>query len=272
MNPDAFENLLSAWLDDPQNAELLRQVSAAAESSESLRRLRDEWLRVDALLRAAGDCDARVEWVRLQERIRAAIADEAGAADADVDALLTEGTAPPVNWARQRERILAAVAAEAGAEDTIDQLLRRALPPAPPVNWSRQRERIVAALGRPSRVLRFPLRRAVFIGGLLASAAALAAMFSLSRGPREGGNEIGGARSLVKLDVGSAVNAAPSTAPPRVAIATLAIEPTAAPEADGPVARVAVSEEDSGSDEDVFLMIEPPAVAARAEAPSLVGF
>ncbi len=149
MDCEAFEQLVSEWLDQPDCGDLRARVDAAAAQSPALARVKDEWLRLDQLIRAAGPSAGRVDWHRLRQRIveRLESAPIAVGVDERLRALTT--IAPWVDWPRLRRRISAAVA---GAD----------------------RELMVVRLRR---------RRVAAAGVLLAAAAALVFMLTLPMKP-----------------------------------------------------------------------------------------
>ncbi len=66
MDAVKFEQLVSEWLDAPERADLRERVETAAGASSALARLRDEWVRLDHLARAALPGVARVDWRRVK--------------------------------------------------------------------------------------------------------------------------------------------------------------------------------------------------------------
>lgn len=69
MDIEAFEQLVSQWLDQRDDDELRARV-AAASRDPALARIRDDWLRLDVALRNANPgLGERVIWNRLHERI-----------------------------------------------------------------------------------------------------------------------------------------------------------------------------------------------------------
>ncbi len=103
MTTEQFEQILAAWLDEPQRADLRVQVDAALRENPEWTPMRDQWLRIDQVVRADAPALDRVDWSRVKQRILAA----AGAADLRLDALL--GDLPTVDhavdWPAVRERI-----------------------------------------------------------------------------------------------------------------------------------------------------------------------
>ena len=69
MNRDQFQQLVSQWLDQPQNHELRARIEAAAAESPELARLKDEWVALDRLVRRATPTVQALDWERLQQRI-----------------------------------------------------------------------------------------------------------------------------------------------------------------------------------------------------------
>jgi hypothetical protein len=117
MSPEAFEETLSAWLDAPEDAALRAQIEAAVARDPQLRRLRDQYLRLQTLLTAAIARRAGVDWQRLQARIVGACsADDTGIPDDAVDALLRRATGVDalVDWPRLRQRITSAALGQTG--------------------------------------------------------------------------------------------------------------------------------------------------------------
>ena len=117
MQPDAFEQLVSEWLDQPGRSDLRARIDAAISASPALAVIWEDWTRLDQLLRDATALPRRVDWRGVQSRIAAAIAAEAGAhansadATAELDAALSSLPAidDRVDWDRTRRRIVAAV-------------------------------------------------------------------------------------------------------------------------------------------------------------------
>jgi len=148
MEPEAFEQLVSEWLDQRGREELRARIEAEVARAPELGRVRDEWLRLDTLLHAARLDPARIDWPRLRQRLLARLQ----AADGDsVDATrvreLTD-ISGRIDWTRLRRRIA----------DRVDQ-----------------------AGGAP-RVIRSAPHRIAAGLGLLAAAAALVLMFVLPAG------------------------------------------------------------------------------------------
>ena len=147
MDREAFEQLVSDWLDRPEHDELCRAVAAAAAESSELERLKDEWVRLDRLVRSASSAVDQVDWPRFRERIDQAL-------DSD--------------------------------REELDEKLRGLTDVQQRVDWPRLRERISRAVGdahdRP-RVIRFPLRRVAAGLALISAAAVLVLMFTLPLRP-----------------------------------------------------------------------------------------
>lgn len=73
MKPEAFEQLVSEWLDDRENAELRHRIDAATARDASLARLFDEWERFDALLRANAPEAGGVDWTHQRTLVGEAV-------------------------------------------------------------------------------------------------------------------------------------------------------------------------------------------------------
>ncbi|HUU95549.1 MAG TPA: hypothetical protein VM487_07405 [Phycisphaerae bacterium] len=155
MKPDQFEQLVSQWLDQPQNHELRARIEAAAAESPELARLKDEWVALDRLVRRATPTVQALDWERLQQRIV--------------------------------QQVQHAAEETAGPEPQLDDVLRGHTAVERRVDWPRYRRRVIAAVGAAERpaVIRFPLRRVVAGLGLAAAAAVLALVFLVPpRSPR----------------------------------------------------------------------------------------
>jgi hypothetical protein len=144
MDREDFEQLVSQWLDQPQDEQLRAAIDAAAVDSPELERLRDEWIRLDQLVRGGADDVERVNWAGFQKRISA----ELDTAEAGLDARLRDTTAVEsrVDWPRLRQRI----------SQAIDEADER------------------------SRVIPFPLRRVVMGLACVGAAAVFVAMVVLA--------------------------------------------------------------------------------------------
>jgi hypothetical protein len=113
MDRDAFEQLVSAWLDEPERTDLQRQVEEAVRLEPELAALLAEWRRFDEVFRSQAPELRGVDWAKLEGHISAAI-DAADTSTTDEDALDTAlhdlpSIEPRVDWPRLHERIAAAV-------------------------------------------------------------------------------------------------------------------------------------------------------------------
>ncbi|MGD8454386.1 MAG: hypothetical protein PVJ57_21440 [Phycisphaerae bacterium] len=114
MNREAFEQLVNAWLDEPERDDLLRQIEAAEREEPPLAVIRIQLRLVELHVSRLRDVELPIAWDRQRRRVAEAVAsaDDATGADARLDAeLLTlPGVADRVNWTVLRQRISAAVA------------------------------------------------------------------------------------------------------------------------------------------------------------------
>lgn len=69
MDRETFEQLLSQWLDHSQDDELRAAVEAAAAESPELDHLKNEWVRLDRLVRGGPAAVDRIDWPRFRQRI-----------------------------------------------------------------------------------------------------------------------------------------------------------------------------------------------------------
>jgi hypothetical protein len=110
MTRKAFEELVDAWLAEPQRHDLRRQIDAAVAADPALAAVVEQWRRFDELLQR-GCTDPRVHWDRLKEHILAAVSARDSADDELLDTALR--TLPPVDarvhWPRFHARVMAAV-------------------------------------------------------------------------------------------------------------------------------------------------------------------
>lgn len=240
MNREAFEQLLSAWLDRRDDAELAARVAAAVAAAPERRAVVEAWERMDALLRSAGP-RAQVDWARFAAHVAAGLrADDAE--DAAFDRRLADTTSVEsrVEWPAFSRRVAAAIRTSpavandlrataarpsAGADDASDRALDRLLARATDVDsrvaWLAYSERVAnAARGSdvaapaaddrttPPRVIRFTGPRARWsLVGL--AAAAVVALFAFRTPPRPTPSTgVGAAVALVDVQVASPTPAA----------------------------------------------------------------
>ena len=107
MERDAFEQLVSEWLDADERAALDARLTEAAARSPELAALWAQYRRLDAILRQP-DAMARVRWEHLHARITGAVhADRDGAGEDTLDAALHAEPAElqQVDWPRFQRRI-----------------------------------------------------------------------------------------------------------------------------------------------------------------------
>jgi hypothetical protein len=110
---EQFEQLVNAWLDEPQRADLQAAVAAECAREPRCARLRDEYVRVAALIECAARPPA-VNWDTLHTRIGARI-DQAAAANESTDVLdgrlrtLLPKVESRVNWPAFHARVSQAV-------------------------------------------------------------------------------------------------------------------------------------------------------------------
>ena len=109
MDPDTFEQLVSQWLDSPERHDLRAQIEAAAAKSEELVRLKNEWLRLDALVRSAAPSVEGLDWNRLHQSIQSGL-DTPEAAGFDERLRSLTAVHQRVDWPRLRRRMSQAVA------------------------------------------------------------------------------------------------------------------------------------------------------------------
>lgn len=122
MTPDAFEQLVSQWLDDPSRVDLRAQIDAAIAENPPLGAIFAQWERTEAALRSAARVPTGVDWQRLAAQTAARVNI---AVDRPLDDLLRGPTAVDqrVDWQRLKSRIAAAVAME--HQTTIRRQRRR---------------------------------------------------------------------------------------------------------------------------------------------------
>lgn len=222
---EQFEKLLSAWLDEPNDA-ALRELDAAAAQSVEFANLRAKALRVEALLKAPLIEMERIDWNSLRQRV----GDAARAAKSDSSAEQTE----------------------------LDDRVRAMTDIDGRVDWTQLRQRISSAVreAEPAeRVIRFPRWRAAALA-LVGVAAACAMLMMLpqvsTRLPVE--PVIAKSAAVARVQICSAGDEAHSknVATDEPAYASVArVRISAAPKE--PVAEP--SRNDSPADENVFVMM-----------------
>jgi len=111
VNPVDFEQLVCAWLDEPQQLDLARQVEQAVAADPALGALLEEWRRFDKCLHAAFPPACAVRWDRLRLRISQAVDEAARHDELALDAALKNLPTVDrhVNWPRLHQRIATAV-------------------------------------------------------------------------------------------------------------------------------------------------------------------
>jgi hypothetical protein len=116
MDRDAFEQLISEWLDARHDLALRAHLDAAIQTDPGLAVVLAEWQTLDRLVRSGVPTPRGVDWARFQKVLSAGI-DAAGDPDAALDAAL--GRSPTIeraiDWTRMKDRISAAVDADAAA-------------------------------------------------------------------------------------------------------------------------------------------------------------
>jgi len=174
---DAFEQLVSEWLDADERAALDARLTKAAARSPELAALWAQYQRLDAILRQP-DAMAQVRWDRLRVRI-------AGATQA---------------------------AAAGAGDDTLDAALHAEPPELQQVDWQRLQRRIAAAAHGPRRGRRPTTWVWGIGGGAVAAAAALLLMIRAPLPPPAETAPIGEARLTVSAPAAVSVDGPVATA------------------------------------------------------------
>lgn len=114
MDREAFEQLVSEWLDTPARGDLRARIDAALAAEPALAELFEQWRRLDGVFRENLPQLPSVKWPRLARRISRAVDREAEDAHG-VDEVLRRlpGIDRRVDWQRVGNRIADAVAREA---------------------------------------------------------------------------------------------------------------------------------------------------------------
>lgn len=124
MQVEAFEQLVSAWLDEPQRAALRREIDAALQQQPELGPLLAQYERLEQRLRETPPAWPPIVWPNLYARITAAVHE---AAEDDVVARGL-GALPAldgqVDWTRLQRRVSQAVRAQGGRRRRGGQVLR----------------------------------------------------------------------------------------------------------------------------------------------------
>jgi hypothetical protein len=110
-----FEELLSAWLDEPGDVARRARIDAAVQAEPGWAGELARWEKLNAALRATPPALQRVDWPRAGQRMARHVATTAAAApELRLDELLADEPAAlaGVDWTRVRTRISAAVTAE----------------------------------------------------------------------------------------------------------------------------------------------------------------
>ena len=232
MEREAFEQLVSQWLDQPDRADLRERIDLAVAADPELRALLDEWLRLDRVIRAAAHASHTVDWGNFRERIQSGID-------------------------------------ETSAEERIERRIQEVTDISRRVDWNRLHERITQAVHEERTtplILRIP-RRVTAAVSILAAAAAIVMMLTLPQPLKQSSPSTRGiarvavssaAEKPLMLPYAQTVGVKRSEA--RVSVSALA-EGEAVVAADSPnLSRKSVHSMDG----EMFLMVEPIQVAINA--------
>jgi len=156
MNREDFEQLVSAWLDEPGRADLRALIDTAVRENPRLAAVLDEWRRLGGLLRRDARELDNIDWSEQQARISFALHNAASVADADAE------------------------------DEALDAVLRGLPRVDDLVDWSRFHGRVSTAVARAARPGAARRRRHRWIAGaagVLAAAAALLLAVIPNTGP-----------------------------------------------------------------------------------------
>jgi hypothetical protein len=115
MTSDAFEQLVSQWLDDPTRVDLRAQIDAATAENPAFGAIFEQWQRSEAAIRGAANVPAGVDWHRLHEHTITRVGAWADAADdARLERTVRDATRidAAVDWPRLKAHIVARIATE----------------------------------------------------------------------------------------------------------------------------------------------------------------
>ncbi len=223
MDREVFEQLVSEWLDQPGRDDLRRKIDQAAAESPELARLRDEWLRLDALTRGATRSANDVRWDRLRKHVNLEI-----------------------------------VAADNQSE--LEDRYRRLTNVGQWVDWSRLRTSISQAVDEASshsQVIRMPLRRIAAGIALFAAAAVFVLMVTIP--PITSRTTAGIASVSVRGPAGATESRASTTG-----YARITVSPQSADDSGDGGDQSSMKQTVQPLVAEVFLMVEPPRVAAQS--------
>ncbi len=114
MTREAFERLISDWLDDQHNPSLRAAIDAAVQADPRLADVAAEWKTFGRQLRAGMPDVQDIDWAKLRATISNAVY-AASNADAAIDSLLAASPTldQTIDWSRLKDRISSAVDADA---------------------------------------------------------------------------------------------------------------------------------------------------------------
>ena len=225
MDRDTFEQLVNQWLDQPEREDLRERINLAIAADAELRKLFEEWVRFDRVLRGATQLPKAVDWNDFRRGI-----------DIHIE--------------------------RSSSESSLERSIRRATDVEQRVDWGRLHGRItrtVHAVGAEPRVLRFPRRVAAALA-LLSAAAAVVMMMTI---PQRIERPHGAAHVFVVPPTHQQPRVSPYHQNVGVAPSVARVTVSALPEEEALAAQPSEPKRKSihSAATEVFLMVEPMQVA-----------
>jgi hypothetical protein len=216
MQRDAFEKLVSAWLDEPQRDDLRRQVEDAVRAAPELAADWEAWQR---LAGALGGCPAaldNIDWGRVQARISQTIARAGDTADTAV------APGDTADKAVAPGDTVGAALMPSNEDQALDEALLGLPSIERQVDWPRFRHRIASTV-RATGAQRLRRRWRLVGGSVAAVGLAAAAALVISLLPNPGGSTVSKGVVLVTIQTPAAASLGGGVAVARVSISNVPV-------------------------------------------------